>query len=338
MRLSCRGLRVALLAAVLLPATASADAIDLAWVQPAGRGSDLVITYSYSNLLDGTFLMIDRDQLRAATFEALSLWATHAPLHFVERRDSGPAPSDTAYSADDHPQIRIGHHDTPDLGHSFFPNAPDGRAGDVHFDSGTPWTLGDGRWNFLEVLTHELGHSLGLEHVDSEPAIMNPFFPQSRFSTLGTGFLLPPDIEMLHTLYGPGTGSVDPLDPIPEPGSLSLVSVGVLVLARRRRRRRRGAERTEGAELTEKGSTRRNGVTETDGEISGRSGRRNQWTLQRGAAGPRCARPETGERSGTQTPSSIQRRLCSGSLTRFCQPAVRPADPQPRLRFPVPPC
>lgn len=234
MRRICRSLRLTLLATALLPAVATADPVTLGWPQPGGSGSDLVITYSYSNLLDGSFRMIDPDALRAATVEALSLWAAHAPLHFLELSDSGPSPSDTPYSGEGHPQIRIGHHDMPDLGHSFFPSTGDARAGDVHLDSSTPWTLGSGRWNVLEVLTHELGHALGLVHVESEPAIMNPFFPQARFSGLGTGFLLPRDIAMLQTLYGEGTGSVQPLDPVPEPGTVLLVGIGVSLIARRR--------------------------------------------------------------------------------------------------------
>lgn len=232
MPLFSRGFHVAFLAATLLPGAAAADPIDFAWPQPGGPGSDLVLTYSYSNLLDGTFMLIDRDQLRAATLEALNLWAAHAPIHFVERPDSGPPPSDMPYPIDDHPQIRIGHHDMQDLGHTFFPNAPDGRAGDVHLDSSTPWTLAEGRWNLLEVLAHELGHALGLMHEDAEPAIMNPFFPQARFFGLGSTFLLPRDIEALHALYGEGVGSVQPLNPVPEPGTVLLVALGLSALGR----------------------------------------------------------------------------------------------------------
>lgn len=250
MQVLCRSLRLTLFVAALLPAVAAADPLTLGWPpppgtdpealgwpQPGGPGSDLVITYSYSNLFDGSFLVISPGELRAATEEALGLWAAHAPLHFIEIADSGPPPSDTPYSPEGHPQIRIGHHAMPDLGHSFFPHPADGRAGDIHLDSGTPWTLGTGRWNVLEVLAHELGHALGLVHVDSEPAIMNPFFPQARFFGLGTSFLLPRDIAMLQTLYGEGIGSVQPMDPVPEPGTLLLVAAGLSVLARRHSRR-----------------------------------------------------------------------------------------------------
>lgn len=231
---------LALLAAALVPAPLAADPYLVGgWPQPGGSGSTVVITYSYSNLLDGTFLLLSEADLRDATVEAFSVWAMAAPLQFVERPDSGPAPADAPYSPGGHPQIRIGHHGMLELGHSFFPTVPDGRAGDIHLESGIPWTLGENRWNLLEVLVHELGHALGLGHEEDEPAIMNPFFPQARFAGLGTSFLLPPDLRAVRALYGSGRGSVIPLDPVPEPGSVLLVGAGLAMLATGLRGRRR---------------------------------------------------------------------------------------------------
>ena len=216
---------------------AAADPVRLGWPQPGGPGTAVVITYSYSNLLDGHFLLLGPETLRTATEEALRLWARYAPLHFVERPDSGPPPSDIQYPAGQAPQIRIGHHTTIELSHAFYP-ADGGLGGDIHVDSGGAWMLEAGPWNFLEAITHELGHALGLVHELERTAIMNPLYPQHRFGGLGTAFLMPADIEQLRDLYGAGTGSVTPADPVPEPGTLLLVGLGLGALARLHRTRR----------------------------------------------------------------------------------------------------
>ena len=125
-----------------------------------------------------------------------------------------------------------------DLAHAFFPGDA-GLSGDVHFDTGIPWTIGDNNWNLLEAMTHELGHAIGLPHEVDRLAIMNPMYPSSRFGRLGSSFLFPADIQNLQALYGAGTGSVEPLDPVPEPATMLTVGTGLAALAFRNRRRSR---------------------------------------------------------------------------------------------------
>ena len=186
------------------------------WDQPGGLGSTVTITYSYSNLLDGLLpgglSILD---IRQGIEEALDLWASFAPLKFIEVTDSGPLPNnaDTPYAPSDHPDIRFGHHFIDGdvgrnvLAHAYFP-ASSGLAGDVHFDNGNTWSIGQqaGAFDLIEVAVHEIGHSLGLGH---EPlpsdggvdAIMNPIL-QGRYNGFGTSFLLDDDVAGIQSIYG----------------------------------------------------------------------------------------------------------------------------------------
>lgn len=187
------------------------------WSQPNGPGSSITLTYSYSNLLGGKISGVTDSTLRAATEETLAVWASYVPIHFVEVEDSGPTPtaSEQSYTASNRANIRIGAHTIDgsqggELAHAFLPySTTDGLAGDLHLDVDEDWTENNGGF-LLEVVLHELGHVLGLDHVENVDAIMNPFV-MNRFSGLGQADLLPDDIDGIRSLYGEGVGSVVPL-------------------------------------------------------------------------------------------------------------------------------
>lgn len=205
-----------------LPAAILADYVvanpNWKWPQPGGVGSTVTVTYSYSNLLDGGLSGISTANLQTATQQALQVWANYAPLNFVLVNDSGrPEIDDEFYPAAGTPNLRFGHHYMDGfsgvLAHAYYPFSVtgDGRSGDVHFDNGDTWgiTPGSGRFDYLEVCVHEIGHALGLEHQSPPPqAIMNPFYG-SRYSGLGTAFLFSDDQNGIQAIYGGGGGGCD---------------------------------------------------------------------------------------------------------------------------------
>jgi hypothetical protein len=217
------------------------------WPQ-AFLGAPVTITYSYANLFDGGLLDPNNQPvpipvIRDSIQEALSLWASVAPLNFVEVPDSGPPVSDIQYPASDaNAEIRFGYHDIDGFGntkaHAYFPSPGSGLAGDVHFDDTDRWAL-VGTLTYPDLLgcaEHEIGHALGLDHSLDPTAVMYPTF--HRMDGLGTGFLTADDIAGIQAIYGAGVGSVQPL--VPEPATITLVlaalAIGGIVSRRRQSR------------------------------------------------------------------------------------------------------
>ena len=185
---------------------------------------------------------------------ALALWASVAPIHFVEVPDQGgPAIEGAEYPNGQFGQIRFRHvfingtDPAPGPGQlpqdvaipkaqAYFPSTFGNLPGDVEFDEGDPWQMVGGIQvpDIFGAATHEIGHTLGLNHTDVLGAIMYPVF--HRFSGPGTGLLTTDDIAGIQAIYGDGKnqGSVTPL-PVPEPGSAVLAVLGAALFAMRRR-------------------------------------------------------------------------------------------------------
>lgn len=198
------------------------------WPQPSGLGTPVTVTYSYNNLLDGGLKQLDGTPLpvsiiRASVEEALGLWASVAPLHFIEVPDEGtnPAPRSN-YPDGQFGQIRF-HHvyiNGPDIpgqqpiakAQAYYPSGSGNLGGDVYFDHSDPWGV-SGTLSTPDVLgaaIHELGHSLGLGHSDVPESNMYWIF--TRYQGPGTGAALhADDIAGIQARYGAGIGSVTPL-------------------------------------------------------------------------------------------------------------------------------
>lgn len=113
--------------------------------------------------------------VRALFRQAFNAWSNVANIEFVEVKEQGEA-ANYGYASD----IRIvfGQLDGPGsfLGRANLPIAvPLPTEGDIIIDSGDP-SLGRDRSKLLAVATHEIGHSIGLEHVETDGVLMNPTF------------------------------------------------------------------------------------------------------------------------------------------------------------------
>ena len=159
---------------------------------------------------------------------AFAAWASVANLTFIQVADDGAAVNAATTSGD----IRLGGHafDGPSgtLAHGYYPpNNGASIAGDVHLDTAETWKIGFGGpgVDLFQVLTHELGHALGLDHSAVPNSLMNPFYSEAFVGPQAD------DIAGMQFLYGAVVGSE-----VPEPGTYALIATGLGLLAWRRRR------------------------------------------------------------------------------------------------------
>jgi hypothetical protein len=238
------------LAALSLSEVASAFvATGGKWPQPGGLGSPVEISYSYQNIFDGALKMPNGEPLparliRESIEDALSLWASVAPLTFIEVEDDGLAyfEGSSRYGDIRFRHVYINGPDPPPpaqpiaKAQAYFPYGGSQLAGDVEFDDSDPWqevgTLPQP--DILGATVHELGHALGLNHTSISTANMYWIF--RRYSGPGTASLHSDDIAGIRFIYGAGQGQVIPLARIPEPGTLSLLLLGLITAFFSRRR------------------------------------------------------------------------------------------------------
>ncbi len=213
------------------------------WDQPDGSGSEITLTYSYSNLFDGGIVSaagqsLTADIMRSAFEQAFADYAAVLPINFVEVADHGPLPETGQYDPTGLADIRIGvvpHVDDANA-YAYFPQdtSTNGLAGDIVFN-GQRFGLGWSQIWFYAVAQHELGHSLGMGHYINEDALAN-----MTANSAYTGPILPLDnmmISALQNVYGAGIGSVTPLSAVPEPGTWAFLLTGLAMLSFNRERK-----------------------------------------------------------------------------------------------------
>ncbi|KAK7576675.1 hypothetical protein V9T40_012961 [Parthenolecanium corni] len=164
-------------------------------------GNDLFIVLSHSHGKLPARIELVRHQLQ----KAFSVWERHAKLRFSEK-DYGVRNADIAISfvnrqhGDGYP------FDGPGtvLAHAFsllHSTRAEGIDGDIHFDGDEDW-----RFDERETKVHELGHSLGLTHVENRQSIMFPFYQR-----LESNFELHPyDRWLIQNIFGPPDRHRDP--------------------------------------------------------------------------------------------------------------------------------
>merc|ERR1719309_439259 len=143
-----------------------------------------------------------RAQVDADVKKAFSFWSAATTLKFFSR-NSGDVDIQIGFFTFSHGDADPFDGRGGTLAHAFFPRY----GGDIHLDDSEQWSANSYQGtNFLQTLTHETGHSLGLSHSRVSASVMAPFYRgwDSNFK------LHADDIEGIQSLYGKPTATTSP--------------------------------------------------------------------------------------------------------------------------------
>lgn len=125
------------------------------------------LTYKIANYPKGQ----PQDTIRALIKRSFREWSRVTNLDFLEVADSDSADIEISFGGKEHKlrSVRCAFDKPKTLAHAFLPTL-----GDLHFNTKYFFegerSLGD----FLDTALHEIGHSLGLDHINSEASLMHP--------------------------------------------------------------------------------------------------------------------------------------------------------------------
>ncbi|XP_037697161.1 LOW QUALITY PROTEIN: matrilysin [Choloepus didactylus] len=129
--------------------------------------------------------------------KALNTWSKEIPLRFKRVR-WGVADIMIGFARGAHGDYYPFDGPGNTLAHAFAPGP--GLGGDAHFDEDERWSDGSSLGvNFLYVATHELGHSLGLEHSSDPNSVMYPTYGYDDSQDFK---LSQDDIKAIQKIYG----------------------------------------------------------------------------------------------------------------------------------------
>jgi len=142
-------------------------------------------------------------QIDSTVAAAFKMWEIHANISFTDVKEGGTPAAPRLVKGDIDIRFETGRHgdDEPfdgqggTLAHAFFPKF----GGDLHMDDSEPWTIDSPNGiNALQTFTHEIGHSLGLEHSWNRSSVMAPFYQEYNPEFK----LEQDDIDAIQALYG----------------------------------------------------------------------------------------------------------------------------------------